>query len=89
MIHSFLLFLEREIYHPSIDYKIRGEIMNALVGSVTFQRNSLPHSAGDPELLQDIRGRAPDERPVPRNVLTVIYSTFQTGLLGVIREFFM
>ena len=35
----------------------------------TFQRNSLPHSAGDPELLQNIRGCASDERPVPRDVL--------------------
>ena len=40
-------------------------------GSVTFQRNSLPDSAGDPELLQHIRGRASDERPVPRDVLRV------------------
>ena len=36
---------------------------------ITFERDSLPHDGGDAELLQHIRGRTPDEGPVPGDVL--------------------
>ena len=73
---SFFSFIsgEKNISSVYIDYK-RGKYNARLVVVMTrfftFQRNSLPHSAGDPELLQNIRGCASDERPVPRDVLKV------------------
>ena len=72
---SFFSFIsgEKNISSVYIDYK-RGKYDARLVVVMTrfftFQRNSLPHSAGDPELLQDICGRTSDQRPVPRDVLT-------------------